>query len=70
MAQQTTPPLGSVIRAISGTRPISVTVVGVSDDGVTMRCNPDWSFQGGACFTVSHDKFPGTCWGKAVKEAA
>lgn len=80
MQQTSTPPadgttrtrvaIGQVLKAVSGTRPISVTVARVADDGaVTMRCNADWSFQGGSEFTVSADKFPRTIFGAAAVAA-
>lgn len=35
-----------------------------------MRGNNDWSFQGGSQFTLSAERFPGSCWGIAAAKAA
>jgi len=60
--------VGQVLKAISGTRPISVTVVSVDSDGVRLRCNADWSFQGESEFALSHQRFASSVW--ATAEAA
>lgn len=57
---------GQVLRAVSGTRPISVTVVRVNDEGVTLRCNSDWTWQEGMEFTVPTEHFPHTIFGRAA----
>lgn len=56
------PPVGQVIRIVSGTRPISATVVAVGPAGITLRCGADWTYQGGSEVTVDADKFGGTLW--------
>jgi len=59
------PAVGQVLHVISGTRPISVTVAAIDAQDVRLRCNTDWSFQGGSEFTIKRDRFPHTIWGRA-----
>lgn len=64
------PAAGAVIHATSGTRRISVTVVAVAEGAVRLRCNNDWTYQGGTEFGVSAERWPHTLWAQSTGAAA
>jgi hypothetical protein len=66
MTATTMPKVGQVLKAVSGTRPISVEVVAVDESRIRLRCGPDWTWQNGLEFDVETRVFPQTVFGRGI----